>query len=537
VHLSKIRFKFSLDSHPQTNFKEVKMKKIIFFLFLLTTATLTNYSQQPITAIVHDPPIPYIGNLNDWGSDLLVSNYEPLGRCSGLVRPTDTLYIAIPDSSLSPGTCGSILRSTNNGVNWSIVITVSPATVIAKTRMVRSGLDSIYCVALLGAGPYEGQIFILKVNLPLTSSSLRPFLNGGYRDFDCWASSTGGFYLFPDSLYSGSIPRYASSTGGVTWSQRGLVTSTAANPFIYKSGSGDTAILAYYQLTAVTDTTTCAITIARYRESALGSLSSIAFLTSIIPAGPQKAQFGGALYGGAAWFLYTSGAPGSRDLMYILSTNGGVSYGTATALANNPNVDEYNFDITHYTFSGGGADVIYYWDSTGGPTNATDKLLYTSATLTTPGSFSPTLQISENPPQSSTRGYIPFLTEYYNSTGDVGAVWVGLSGANRKVFFDRLGAPSGISHNGIAEEYSLGQNYPNPFNPVTKIEFSIGKAGPVKLIVYDILGREVASLINNDMKAGKYSVNFDATSLASGIYFYKMTSGDFTDVKKMVVLK
>jgi hypothetical protein len=511
------------------------MKIATLILFLIFTASLNIYSQKP-TAVVHDPPIPYVGNLGDWGTDLIVSNYEPLGRPSGVVRPTDTLYVAIPDTLIVTGACLAILRSTNNGTNWSVIITVTPAAVIAKTRMVRSGLDSIYCTMLFGP-PFESQIYILKVNLPLNASSLRPLLNGGYRDFDCWASSTGGYYLFVDSLYSGYIPRYASSTGGVTWSQRGLVTSTAANPFIYKSGSGDTVILAYYQLTAVSDTTTCAITIARYREASLGSLSSIAFLTSIIPAGPQKAQFGGALYGGVAWFLYTSGAPGSRDIMYILSTNGGVSYGSAAPLANNSSVDEYNFDITHYTFSPGGADVIYYWDSTGGPTNATDKLLYTSTTLTTPTDFSPPLQISENPPQSSTRGYIPFLMEYYDAAGDVGAVWVGLTGSTRKVFFDRLGAPSGISHNSIPEKYSLEQNYPNPFNPVTKIEFSIAKAGPVRILVYDILGREVASLVNNDMKAGKYSVDFNASDLSSGVYFYRLTSGDFSDVKKMVVLK
>ncbi|MGA2668071.1 MAG: T9SS type A sorting domain-containing protein [Ignavibacteria bacterium] len=513
------------------------MKKTIFLLLLLTTATLTNYSQQPITAIVHDPPIPYIGNLNDWGTDLLVSNYEPLGRCSGLVRPTDTLYIAIPDSSLSPGTCGSILRSTNNGVNWSIVITVSPATVIAKTRMVRSGLDSIYCVALLGAGPYEGQIFILKVNLPLTSSSLRTFLNGGYRDFDCWASSTGGFYLFPDSLYSGSLPRYASSTGGVTWSQRGLVTSTAANPFIYKSGSGDTCILAYYQLTAVSDTTTCAITIARYREVSIGSLSSIAFLTSIIPAGTPKDQFGGNLNGSFSWFLYTSGAPGSRDIMYILSMNGGANYSTPAPLANNPNIDEYYFDIQHFTLGAAvsGADIIYFSDSTGS-TNTSDKLMYTSATNSAPTTFSTPLQISEHPPVSSPRNYIPFLMEYYNTGGDVGAVWTGLDGSNRRVYFDRL-VMTGIHTNNVPVSYSLSQNYPNPFNPVTKIDYSIAQRGVVKIQVYDILGRNVAVLVNSELNPGSYSVNFDATGLSSGIYFYRMTSGDFISTKKMVILK
>jgi hypothetical protein len=406
--------------------------------------------------------------------------------------------------------------------------------------MVRSGLDSIYCMFLFGGGPFEGQAFILKVNQPISSGNLRPFLNGGYRDFDCWASSTGGFYVFADSLSNAYLPRYASSNGGVTWNQRGLVTSSAANPFCVKSGSGDTAILMYYQTTTgLMDTTTAGITIARYREASLGSLTSIAFLTSIIPAGPQKDQFGAAWYSGTAWALYTTGAPGSRDIMCIVSTNDGVSYGSAIPVANSSSVDEYYFDITHYTLGTGGADIIYYYDSTGGPSNSTDKMMYTFSNVTAPSTFNPAEQFSEHYPQPSTRRYIPFLTEYYDGGGDVGAFWVGVDGSNRKVYFDRLLAITGIKKEPVSlpVKYSLRQNYPNPFNPVTKINFSIPKNEYVTLKVYDILGREVATIVDKEMTAGVYTVEIDGTRLSSGVYFYRLTSGNFIDTKKMVLLK
>lgn len=93
----------------------------------------------------------------------------------------------------------------------------------------------------------------------------------------------------------------------------------------------------------------------------------------------------------------------------------------------------------------------------------------------------------------------------------------------------------------VPETYSLMQNYPNPFNPVTKIRFEI----PFKnvypsttvLKVYDVLGREIITLVNEVLKPGKYEMLFDAGNLSSGVYFYRLSSGDFTDSKKMMILK
>ncbi|MEB2296458.1 MAG: T9SS type A sorting domain-containing protein, partial [Ignavibacteria bacterium] len=96
-----------------------------------------------------------------------------------------------------------------------------------------------------------------------------------------------------------------------------------------------------------------------------------------------------------------------------------------------------------------------------------------------------------------------------------------------------------INFNGteLPESYSLEQNYPNPFNPNTTIKFQIPKEGMVTLKVYDILGAEVAILVDEEKVAGKYEVNFDANNLASGIYIYCLNVNDFANVKKMVLLK
>ena len=108
------------------------MKNIVFFLCALLIS-FQCYSQE-IKVKVYDPPIQYSGNLSYWGTNLIVSNTEPLGKASGIVRPTDTLYVAIPDTNIVSGSCIAILRSTNNGYNWVLTESVTPATIVSKNK-------------------------------------------------------------------------------------------------------------------------------------------------------------------------------------------------------------------------------------------------------------------------------------------------------------------------------------------------------------------------------------------------------------------
>ncbi|MBK8381213.1 MAG: T9SS type A sorting domain-containing protein [Ignavibacteria bacterium] len=90
---------------------------------------------------------------------------------------------------------------------------------------------------------------------------------------------------------------------------------------------------------------------------------------------------------------------------------------------------------------------------------------------------------------------------------------------------------------GIPDKYELSQNYPNPFNPVTNLEFGISKSGFVSLKIYDVLGKELVTLVNEIKEPGYYKIKFDAGNLASGVYFYRMTADDFVALKKFVVMK
>src|SRR5690606_5372194 len=86
-------------------------------------------------------------------------------------------------------------------------------------------------------------------------------------------------------------------------------------------------------------------------------------------------------------------------------------------------------------------------------------------------------------------------------------------------------------------QYSLEQNYPNPFNPVTSIKYAISDKQFVQLKIFDVIGNEVATLVDREQPAGNYEIVFDASGFSSGVYFYKITAGNFIETKKMVLLK
>ena len=151
--------------------------------------------------------------------------------------------------------------------------------------------------------------------------------------------------------------------------------------------------------------------------------------------------------------------------------------------------------------------------------------------------------LTENFYQTANKSYIDGLP--------IGSlIWndVAIKAYNSKIEFNNvmvsylshdIWPPEGVKalNTGIPATYSLSQNYPNPFNPTTNIKYSITKESQVTLKVFDILGRDVENLVNQKQAAGSYEVNFDASKLASGVYFYRLTAGDFVQSMKMMLIK
>ena len=124
-----------------------------------------------------------------------------------------------------------------------------------------------------------------------------------------------------------------------------------------------------------------------------------------------------------------------------------------------------------------------------------------------------------------------YIANNYIYAGTVGnSLW-------RRPLWELITGVENISSE-VPVTFSLGQNYPNPFNPITNVKFSILNAGNVKIIVYDVQGREVQTLVNETLKPGTYETTFDGSALNSGIYFYQLfAEGIAVQTRKMILLK
>jgi hypothetical protein len=150
--------------------------------------------------------------------------------------------------------------------------------------------------------------------------------------------------------------------------------------------------------------------------------------------------------------------------------------------------------------------------------------------------------------QSLPSGNLKIIVNRLGFTGDSTNVNVTSTSNIDSINFHLYRFTVGIKQIGIEvpNEFKLYQNYPNPFNPVTKIKFEIPSNGfpigafgndRVVLKIYDILGREIQTLVNESLQPGSYEVTFDGSSLSSGIYFYQLKAGDYIETKKMLMIK
>ncbi len=265
----------------------------------------------------------------------------------------------------------------------------------------------------------------------------------------------------------------------------------------------------------------------------------------------------------------------NAEIYYKRSTNNGTSWGSDTHLSNNagqpwrPFISASGSYVhTVWNDSRTGNHEIFYKRSTDGGSNWSSDVMLTNHPAE---SIFPSITLSDiyahivwidvrnshqeiYYKQSTNRGVswgadtrltIFDSHKYFPSIGISGSlvlvVWGDDRDGNNEIYYKRnpTGNPVGIKPAGseVPAEFSLYQNYPNPFNPSTTIRFNIPISGYVSLKVYDILGNEAAALVSENLNPNTYEVKWEPVGLASGVYFYKLISGDFIDVKKMILVK
>lgn len=506
----------SVISSNQMEITMSNFTKFVFLFFISLFFVSTSNAQQLNVKIGKDIEMPSQDN-PVWGNDVMIVNNEPEGPVGGIKATDGTIWVAINDTTIAAGSGIIFYKSTNAGVNWTQHGTsIQPAFIANQVKMLKAG-DSTNCFFRIGGTVYKFNI--------VTNSLVQFAPATTITQFDVVTSSTNSLYFFYANATQ--IIRYGSIDGGFTWINSGTV-ATGIGAVLGISATGDTLNIMYR---AGGETT--AINRFRYRQTAPGTVSFLGTSLAVLGAGPTRTQYYPFRYGGVEWIVYTEGVSPNVELKCIISNDGGTTYGSPLTLAAGSGVD--NFWFTGGISPNGsfrGLDLFWIKDSTG----SADRLMYSGCDFTTPTGFGTPVSIAQNPPVLSARDYKPCAIELGNA--DVGVVFVAENSGTRRVYWDRYDNLTNITNNNsTADNYSLSQNYPNPFNPSTKISFSIPKSDYVTLKVYDIMGKEVATLVNRQMNMGSYNVDFNAVNLSSGIYFYKLISGSFTEVKKMTLIK
>ena len=199
-----------------------------------------------------------------------------------------------------------------------------------------------------------------------------------------------------------------------------------------------------------------------------------------------------------------------------------------------------------------GQTATYAVTVSGGPLAAAGTNIATSAGSLSPGTglLLESSELTHQAPQTSTNGQVVFTFTY---TAPVVEGSVTMFANGNSVNFDgtnsndewnfaenksiSVSSATDVENDKFVLTYDLKQNYPNPFNPSTTIFYQIPQAGNVALKIYGITGTEVASLVNGYKQSGSYSVEFDASSLSSGVYFYKLSVNNYSEIKKMILLR
>ncbi len=222
--------------------------------------------------------------------------------------------------------------------------------------------------------------------------------------------------------------------------------------------------------------------------------------------------------------VWSDDRDGNLEIYYKGSINKGVNWDADTRLTNNSAASR----TPSVSVSGQAVHVV--WDDRRG--GASGEIYYkrsTDAGVSWIADTQLTVNFASQNPSVSVSGTAVYV------------VWKDYRDGNWEIYSKQnpTGNPVGIINisSEIPNEFSLGQNYPNPFNPATKIKFALHNKSFTNLVIYDRLGREVEKLVNEQLNAGSYEADWNASNFPSGVYFYKLTTGDFSKTNKMLLIK
>ncbi len=559
------------------------MKKVLYFIFLFVVLSPSIYSQldiwlQTTTSVgsvwsmVNDPGnqnVMYSGSNNlgvykttDGGMTWFVVN-------TGITN-TQVQALAISQNNtqtLYVGTAtGGVYKTTDGGANWTQVNNgITETTISIQALLVHPGdPDIAWCAVFDGVSDAVNGLYKTTDG----GANWFPITNGlgTIKNFLCFAMSPAD----PNVLLAGSSFAVATSTGpsaiykstdgGANWtlSSTGLPTDpTEINPIralVYSSANPNVVVAGLFMNTVNGGfyvSTDGGTNWTKKHNGLPPDVGTLIRSLAIRPGSDNQFYVGldrstftniGVFQttdGGDNWISFNGGAMLNTYSIRALVFNSTGNHTLFAGCSSTPGsgIYEYNFSVIPVELVSFSADVL------GSDVN----LSWITATETNNQGFEIQRAFGSDEFGMATIweniGYVSgngTTTEIHHYSYTDNSVTPGkYSYRLKQIDFDGSFTYSDVVDVEVlpADNFILKQNYPNPFNPATKISFSIPNSGYTTLKVYDVLGNEVASIIEKDLTAGNYDVEFNASGLTSGVYYYALRSGNFVETKKMMLLK
>jgi hypothetical protein len=479
----------------------------LFFGVLVLSPTESQAQWQPDVRLTNDPATSYTSYNNAWciaasGDDVHIVWYDYRYGASEICykRSTD-----------GGDSWGEDTRLTNDpAYSWRPSVSVFNSVVHVIWEDLRDGAYSeiYYKRSTDGGVSWEADTRLTNNSANSTNSSISV---SGQIVQVVWQDQRDGNY---------EIYHKRSSDGGVTWGvDTRLTNNSATSAYPSVSISGQVVHVVWQDLRDGN------LEI-YYKRSTDGGVSWEADtrLTNIpaVSESPSVSVSGQVVH--VVWHDNNNG--GNYEIYYKRSTDGGATWEADTRLTNapggsyNPSVCMFGSNVHvvwyDYRISSGNAEIYHKRSTDGGVSWEADTQL-------------------TNAPNSSWNASVAVSGQI------VHVVWQDGRDGNYEIYYKRnpTGNPTGvdITNSGIPGEFQLHQSYPNPFNPATTFSYQLPILSNVTLKVYDVLGREVATLVDDVEAPGYKSVNFNASALASGVYFYRLEAGSFAETKKLILLR
>ncbi|HOI30482.1 MAG TPA: T9SS type A sorting domain-containing protein [Melioribacteraceae bacterium] len=478
-------------------------------------------------------PQSHISSYALWGNDRMILDKDPLGSFSGVQNSDGKIYVAIKNLVMFPSGGIIIMFSDDLGVNWKATQSDAWMTIdgtYGDFKLLNGPNNSIYLFALI-----DNMITCKRIDEPggIWASQMLA------REFDAvYSEELNNFFFLYTDPFDNELKFLQSEiiNGEFSTKHFGYLDYNTHSPRIVISGR-KVGIAYMYNYYLPKEASPIAYSVGEFNMNGI-----------LVPFSPVnavaeniiKTEYKCALNGEKVWVVYTESVNNKLLVKGTFSTNGGSSFSIPIDIATLPASNNYWPNIKK---NKDGFDLVYYYDEpqSGEATNSTDKIVYNFNATGNSSQFIYNASLSSHPPYWTSSNPKPEIVPLQFSTSyDLGVIWLGWDQNGGKLFFNRFNSVTGIkTGNELPIDFELFNNYPNPFNPSTTIRYSIPQAGFVSLKIYDLQGKEVATLVNEFKQPGNYDSQFSLQNsrLTSGIYFYKITAGKYSETKKMIILK